>query len=426
MPYIPEQSWSENLATENPQTDIPPNWQAISADPFRQKQLKAALQEHVTKTVASGQPGLTALNAQLVTQILTSHELTKAAIDPLLEQLFCAQLAIYQQADISPDFRKRQFIHQSGLVLSPDYCVNTLKDTLRVGQFIKAIHAAITTRLKDQNSIHIAYPACGPFAPLLVPLLSYYQQQAIYSSAQIRVTLIDIQPGAVQALAALIKAHNISNFIERLSREDAVHFNTDDLFDIVIIEAMQHGFSREAHLRIAEHCAKLLKNDGQLIPEKIIIEAWLTHAQAEYVEQWEGGDARPENTLARTFLGEVLCIDRDLAEHMTPSIVDSHTQLLPCNRLRVPDFHCEHPQTLILSSRMHLADDFWLNEYESGITHPLPDLNICVNFIPKVAEPGDVLVNSGDYLKFYYCLNGLPGFFATKDATASTQDISYA
>lgn len=423
MPDTPEKSWSEPLSTHQATIESPPDWQHISTDRFSQQQLKATLLQQVTELTTCNQPSLKALNASFVAKVINSNALSQTELKPLLEQVFEAQLAIYRQADISPRLRKRQFIQQSGLVLSPDYCVNTLKDTLRVGQFLKAINAAIASKLQQQSSVTIAYPACGPFAPLLIPLLSYYRERAIYSSEQLKISLIDIQPGAVQSLNALITAHNISEFIQQVACEDACTFRSDNLFDIIIVEAMQHGFSREAHLRITEHFATLLQHDGLLIPEQIIIEAWLTNAQQEYVEQWQASTAKPHQS-SRTYIGEVMTINRSLATTMAPTVVDSHTQLLPCNCLQIPPLISEKPQTVILSSRLRLFQDLWLNEYESGITHPLPDLNICVNFTPKDAEPGDVLIKSGEHLKFYYCLNGLPGFFAAKDENLSIAEAA--
>lgn len=415
MPFTFEQTRREP-ATKPSTTQTTPDWQSISVDALQQQQLKAALQQHVTATPTSAQNhSITQTNYQFIDALLAKPLIERRTLAPLLERLFDEQMRIYAQADIPTSLRKRQYINQSGLVISPDHCVTTLKDTLRVGTFIKGIDTAIRCQLQRQDSLTIAYPACGPFAPLLLPLLSYYHRQNLFSPQQLRITLIDIQEGATASLQALIHAHGISEYIDAVSCEDACLFKTEQPFDMVIIEAMQHGFSREGHLRIAEHFSALLKEDGIFIPKSIVVQAWLNNAQREYVEQWQAQNPPADIRDERIFLGDVLVIDKDLARKMQPTVVDSHTQLLPCNRLQVPVFDRDCAQTLLLSSRICVFDEYWLNEYESGITHPLPDLNICVDFTPKVPEAGDVLVNSGDFLQFFYCLNGLPGFFAIKD-----------
>ena len=62
-------------------------------------------------------------------------------------------------------------------------------------------------------------------------------------------------------------------------------------------------------------------------------------------------------------------------------------------------------------------------EYDSGITHPLPEQQVCINFTPSESRDGDLLVKSGDDIKFYYRLNGLPGFLATWCEPSATQRV---
>lgn len=139
MSDTPEQSRNVYLSNQQTTTQPLPDWQRISTNSLQQQQLKATLIQHVSPVAACEKTGLKACNTQFVSKLLNSSTLLRSEIEPLLEKLFEAQLAIYRQADISPNLRKRQYIQQSGLVLSPDYCVNTLKDTLRVGLFLKAI-----------------------------------------------------------------------------------------------------------------------------------------------------------------------------------------------------------------------------------------------------------------------------------------------
>ena len=68
---------------------------------------------------------------------------------------------------------------------------------------------------------------------------------------------------------------------------------------------------------------------------------------------------------------------------------------------------------LMICTHIKTYGDEVIGEYESGISHPLPDMHVCINFTPRDVKPGDLLVKTADKLKFYYRLNGLPGFLAT-------------
>lgn len=203
-----------------------------------------------------------------VTEILQAGDSNIALIEVHLNELFERLNLLYQHADIDPALRKRQFIARHGLVMSPDHCTTTQKDTRRVTAFIRGAHQAIG-ELKNKNSacLHLVYPACGPFAPLLLPLIAYYRETGIYRENDLRITLIDMQAGAVESLQVLVNEMGISEYIHEINCQDACEYQPVIPVDIVILEAMQHGFSREGHLPIAQHFAALMSADGIFYPK---------------------------------------------------------------------------------------------------------------------------------------------------------------
>ena len=410
-----------------------PDWGKIHIDSNLQQAFKASLQQHVSTVTHKEAPtSLVQVNADFVATILAPEIDQTAAIEQL-EQLFNQQKNLYHNIDIATELRKRQYINKTGLVMSPDHCITTLRDYQRVSRFIQGVHCAINERLKNQSSISIAYPACGPFAPLLMPLLSYYQEREKFTPDQLKITLIDIQEGATQTLKMLVKAHNIESYIDAILCQDACDHQAKEHYDLVVLEAMQHGFSREGHLRLARHYSHQLKSNGILIPQKIVLNAALNNAQLEYVDQWKNSENSHKKNArqARVLLGEILTVEQDFLRTVEPIVLDNHTELVKCNTLCIPAMpkHSEQ-KMLIITSRINIWGDLWLEEYESGITHPLPDQNICINFTPNSPQPGDVLANSGDDLTFYYCVNGLPGFFATcakaSANAANAEQLSHA
>lgn len=358
-----------------------------------------------------------------VNEIMTSEQYNKERLSPKLETLFQQFSLIYQQTDIPKSLRTRRYICANGLVISPDHCTTTIRDGARLYSFVRAVDRALRLQKETvEGKLHIVYPACGPFAPLLLPLFSYYQSQGIYSADDISLSLIDIQEGAVRSLQALVKALNIEAFVTEVVCCNAVEYQAKQAVHMVVLEAIQHGFSREGHLQMAKHFATMLEPDGLFLPQEITVGAALTLGQREYVDQWHN----EKNLIAqqqvqasirreRIDLGTILRVDLAMLRSMEVQVQDEHTQLLKCASVTIPQLkNNSDKHILLIHSKVKVFEDEVINEYDSGITHPLPDLQVCINFVPRDSRPGDLLVSSGDKVLFYYCMNGLPGFLPLK------------
>ncbi|NQZ11749.1 MAG: hypothetical protein HRT35_31750, partial [Algicola sp.] len=365
-----------------------------------------------------------------VTEILGEQQVNPAVLTSKLSLLFDQLHQVYLQADIDPALRKRQFISAHGLVIPPDYCITSQKDTLRVHAFIRGAHQAIG-ELKNRydECLHIVYPACGPFAPLLLPLIGYYKDSGLYDENDIRITLIDMQPGAVASLEAVVHEMGIAGYIEQILCGDGCDYQKSMPIHMVVLEAMQHGLSREGHLPLARHFAAMIEPDGVFLPQQVSLRAVLSVGQKEFVEQWRDkerqdkrgqedrglceADMRQDINDQRIDLGEILRLTPESLRTLKERELDEYTRLIECGTVTLPQAS-QIPQNplLLICTQIKTYNDEYINEYDSGITHPLPDMQVCVNFVPHDAKPGDLLVNSGDKLKFFYRLNGLPGFLA--------------
>ncbi|WP_045826325.1 class I SAM-dependent methyltransferase [Teredinibacter turnerae] len=342
------------------------------------------------------------------------------AVEEKLAAIFPSLYKLYAAADIPRNMRTRRFINKGGLVISPDHCVNTIKDAKRVYCFIKGVHQQISHMASDGHPVRIAYPACGPFAPFVLPLLAYYS--AIPNAPSCTFTFIDIQPGAIHALKFLLTTLGMSRLVEDTVCMDALEYTPTQPFDIVVLEAMQHGFSREAHLQLAMRFARYLTPDGVLLPKKIVVGASLVNAQTEFIDQWhsETGNrflrTQPKTAQAqRLFLGQLLTLDIEQIRRWNNAADPATDEPIPCGTVTLPTLPASpRPYTLIIHSTVSVCDGLDIAEYESGITHPLPDPQVCINYQPNSPEPGDLIVNSGDILQFYYCHVGIPGFLPVK------------
>ena len=345
-------------------------------------------------------------------------------IKPQLTNLFDSLKNIFDFAKIPMELRDRQFLNKTGYAMSPAHAITTINDVFRVSGFIRSIDMAIKDlkeSFKDET-LHIVYPACGPLAPLLLPLLAYYSANNIYSPKDIKVTFIDIQQGAVIALVNLLKVLQLDEYVKDVLCIDAVEYKSDEDIHLVVLEAMQHGFTKEGHLSISKHFASLLHKDGILLPKNVKITALLAIGEEEYNTQFRDKRFASSFTMSkdsidkRVVLGDILEVNLKSLKNMEVLEIDKNTRLIECSSYMIPEFEKDHDKYIMLfATNIHIYKDEYIDEYDSGITHPLPNMDICINFIPKNdTRETDLYVKSGDRVIFYYKLVGLPGFLVVK------------
>jgi len=354
-------------------------------------------------------------------ETIESYEQTKMQ----LENLYDTLKGVFDYAKVPIELRDRQFLNKTGFAMSPANAITTLNDVFRISAFVRSIDKAIKDlrEIYKNETLHITYPACGPLAPLLIPLLAYYKNSNIYNGDDLKVTFIDIQEGAIISLIEILKITNLDIFVKDILLMDAVEYKSDEKIHLVVLEAMQHGFTKEGHLSISKHFASLLDANGIFLPEEVNINAVIAIGQNEYNEQWKDKEFasfanRDEEIFnQRTLLGTILKVNLETLKNMKILELDENTRLIKCKTVTIPHFKDEDNRRIILfSTNITIYQDEVINEYDSGITHPLPNLDICINFIPKKdKKKTDLYVKSGDDITFYYKLVGLPGFLATKE-----------
>jgi hypothetical protein len=155
----------------------------------------------------------------------------------------------------------------------------------------------------------------------------------------------------------------------------------------------------------------MLANDAIMVPENISIRAVLAKSSEEF--PLAGRDTSIVNS-NRMELGSILEVNRQSLQQLHTVELDEGNSLVECDQVKIPDDIMDAKDyILMLTTRIKVAENCWIEEYESGISHPLPDLSVCIGFTPNNFKTGDLLAKPGDSLKFYYRKLGLPGFLPT-------------
>lgn len=156
-----------------------------------------------------------------------------------------------------------------GIALSSQHALDCLKDPLRTVRFIKGVYYALREAQEQfpNTPIELVYAGCGPGAPIVIPLLSLFETDAV------NITLLDINSTSIESVSALIKALDAGAFFRDLILGDAIQYRhpSDIPLHIVLSETMDKGLTKEPQVRITQNLAPQLTTNGIFIPEAIHI-----------------------------------------------------------------------------------------------------------------------------------------------------------
>ncbi len=393
-----------------------------STDATLQRNFNVALRDQLNALLSSVPDGETASTvnqkvSSVVKQML-EEDLTHEQWVEAFSEMNIALLSSYKKAPLTEEDKSTSFINATGHVVSVKDCINTVNDIYRVKAFIRGFDQALAAQ-PENKVLHVVYPACGPFAPLLLPLLSYYKNQ-VGMLQRFKVSLIDIQPGAIKVLQQAIEDLELTECEITTHCMDVMDYKPDEGIDLVVMEAMQHGFTREGHLAFLLHLRPFMNEDCRLLPEKISVRACLSNTEREYNEQWNEQE-RVHSDLVneaiqqqRIDLGEILEVSKATLDKMQVLPLGDSIEMVECNQIVIPKGIPDiSEKTLLITAVATVFGEESIDEYDSGISLPLPDMSICIDFKPQVPEPDDLLVKSGDKLKFYYKMGSTPGLLPT-------------
>ena len=213
----------------------------------------------------------------------------------------------------------------SGKAISPSGAAHCLLEMKRTAVFLRGIKEAIDSKFHEGNSmVSILYAGCGPYATLITPLFSYY------SSEQVRITLLDINPVSLEAVEALYSSLGFDGYVTDFVLSDASTYTVDKPYDIVVSETMQAGLKKEPQVAIMQNLIPQCSANTIFIPEQITIDVYLKKKGI-----WQG-DQLLEEGGKTTFLCELFSVSKAMLDVSTyrkvvdipQSLVGPHDLLL--------------------------------------------------------------------------------------------------
>lgn len=217
-----------------------------------------------------------------ITQNLISEEVDSGVLKNSIEELKLLLervSGLNQKVVVNSD----NIALSTGKAIGPKWAGMCLEDTTRTRKFIMGIHKAIQEVLikNPKKPVTILYAGTGPFATLILPLLS------LYKPSELQLILLEVNTISIENLKKIIKGFDAYEYIKAIYNCDASNFIVPSEFDadILLVECMQHALLREPQVDITYNLLPQLKKEAILIPEKISLHLALidTDKKKEYL-----------------------------------------------------------------------------------------------------------------------------------------------
>jgi len=316
-----------------------------------------------------------------VTEEILSNDIDYQSLRNKLQE-FMKFLMEITKLDLDDPLNEKNIEFENGIALNTKDAALCVVDIIRTRQFIRGIFEAVKDIQKQKTSlIRIMYAGTGPFAMLILPLLTKFRHD------ELQLTLLEVNEDTGKHLMKLIEKLEIENYIEKIVFEDAskhkIHDN--EKVDILISETMQLGLTKEQQVPIMLNLVSQLNKDVIVIPQKIQLDLALMNTSTKLMFNDE--DKTRYNTLKSILEFDSQFIQSNSEEIKRNKIIELCKQLL-----FKEEKNKEYDQLVILTS-IQVYQTEWITVDSSSLTIPkkifnLADLKnnekeISINYIIK-------------------------------------------
>lgn len=286
----------------------------------------------------------------------------------------CAKLTGLEDShDLSPVAKGTSLA--SGLAISPNEAARCVWDFARTTTFMRGVKAAIDellVRFPDEP-IEVLYAGCGPFGPLIIPLLETFEPRSP------RITMLDYHQPSLDSVRSLLVELKLEDHAVTLVQADALNYVHPVKPHLVICEMMQTALRNEPQVAVTFNFGPQLREGGIFVPQKICVEVVLAESGKEV-----SFDLASRNRIS---LGTVLELD--------PARSDAETVGQPVV-LEIPS-DVPAGMDLRILTKVCVFGTFKLNDFDAAITYPV------------ILRQLDGL-KAGDHLEFVYVQDERPRF----------------
>ncbi len=267
--------------------------------------------------------------------------------------------------DFKTDQSNTPIYLDSGKAIGPKWAAACIDDIMRTKRFMRGVHKAveIARKGKNENPVHLLYTGTGPFATLVLPLLT------LYTPEEVKFTLVEINPISYKSVQRVFKELEAEDYIEEIRKENAsdIVFEDPNKFDIIIIECLQHALSREPQVAITHNLISQAREDVILIPENISLYFTLINSVKEKEYLMNVAEKKEVDYMSFS----------EVVFELNKTTMKTYSEPLPSDFKfpRTQTVFTEHElinsDVLAITTEIHIYGGEQLSFRESGLTVPL-------------------------------------------------------
>jgi hypothetical protein len=264
--------------------------------------------------------------------------------------------------DLDTEPSREDLYSQGGKALGTTWAAMCIKDILRTKKFVDGIFEAVNDKLKEKTTpVHILYVGTGPFAVLILPLITKFNSQ------QVQFSFLEINKQSFSALQNIVNHFGMEDYVRRIENVDAItwKFPPNESPDIFLTETMQPALAKEPQVSIAMNIVPQLHKEAFIIPREITLTACLTNPVERWKEKMEGSNPAA-STLA---LKEIFTLTRTTI--LTFEKQDENKMVFPKVELSISHASIELFPQLEIMTRINIYKEISIEQDECHLTTPL-------------------------------------------------------
>jgi len=158
---------------------------------------------------------------------------------------------------------------ETGQALSLNHAAECLLDYKRTTKFLRGFVQSIKDKQKEfpQETIHIFYAGCGPFAPFVTMVAPLFQ------SEEVQFSLLEINPKSLDTAKELIQKLDLENYVQEYHLADAITFKipNPEKYHILFSETLDALLHRECYVPILWNLLPQVSKETTIVPENVVI-----------------------------------------------------------------------------------------------------------------------------------------------------------
>ncbi len=251
---------------------------------------------------------------------------------------------------------------ENGTALGTAWAAMCVVDTIRTRQFMRGIWNAVEDLYKKKTKpIKILYAGTGPFATLILPLITRY------TAEELQLVLLEVNEETIVYLKRVLKKLEIENYVAKIVCEDATQYEIAEPqdIDILISETMQHALVKEQQVPIMLNLVNQLNDNVVLIPEKIQLKLALMNTDTQLILKSQKASKYKEIATLLEFDKTYINLHNATQDHP----VKKSIELIRSTPFKGEDAGKIYDKLVVLTS-IQVYGTEWILEDASGLTVP--------------------------------------------------------